>query len=74
MVHWIYWVCVVLTGMLIIPNMIYAVRYFLYTRRRAWFLTFSAFLFFLGFFLFRLSYRTIEFIQIAKETMMMRDS
>ena len=71
---WIFWIIVVLIALLLIPNALYAVRYSISTKKRAWFVLYAVFLAMLGFILSQLSVRAFQFIQTAKEEMVIRDN
>ena len=70
---WVFAVLVVLLGMLLIPNALYAFRKFLEDRNLVWLVTYMVFLFLLGYFLYLLTTHTLETIFKAREILAQRD-
>jgi hypothetical protein len=64
---WAFAVIVVLIGILLIPNALYAFRKFLEDRNLVWIVAYMFFLFLLGYFLYLLTTRTVNTVLKAKE-------
>lgn len=67
-------VIVVLTGLLLIPNALYAFRRFMVERNVVWLTVYFMFLAILGFLLVHVSHRTVEIVLQAREFMAQPDS
>jgi len=75
-VDWTLWpfvIIVVLTGLLLIPNGLYAFRRFLAERNLMWLAVYLIFLFALGFLLVHVTRRTVEIVQASKELLAQPD-
>jgi hypothetical protein len=70
---WVFPIIVVLLGMLLIPNALYAFRTFLADRNLVWLISYMVFLFLLGYFLYLLTTHTVDTILKAREIMAQPD-
>jgi hypothetical protein len=64
---WSFVIIVVLTGLLLIPNALYAFRRFLVERNLVWLVVYLILLTSLGYLLLHVTRRTVELVQTAKE-------
>ena len=64
---WSFVIIVALTGLLLIPNALYAFRRFLVERNLVWLVVYLILLSSLGYLLLHVTRRTVEIVQAAKE-------
>jgi len=64
---WAFGVIILLVGVLLIPNALYAVRRFMASKDRVWFVTYMTFLIALAYLLIHIAVRTVDVVQSAKE-------
>jgi uncharacterized membrane protein len=66
---WGFVIIVLLTGLLLIPNALYAFRQFLTNRNLVWLSVYFFFLLALGYLVLHLATRTVQIVQTAKEVL-----
>ena len=70
---WAFGIIVLLTGVLLIPNALYAFKQFLANRNLVWMATYMGFLILLAYLLIHVTTRMADLVQSAKEAYMAPD-
>ena len=64
---WAFGIIILLVGILLVPNALYAFRQFLSNRNLVWLIVYMGFLILLGYLLVHITTRTVDLVQRAKE-------